>query len=148
MQSTQQEFSHVSTWTWETGDTMAIVSTRATPFCDLRPRSGRYSTARCTFLSAHPQFPQGQISHLLNISRTLSLCQYMNAGADGLKPVERAAVATTAASWALQSVESVPTTVNLPGGSLTIGGTFNDDHGVLPALHSKGRQPIFASAHH
>ena len=98
------------------------------PFCDLRPRSGRYSTARCTSPECTSTISsRGNISFAQHHSDTITLSAWANAGADGLKPGEQLqSQRSNAASWALQSVESVPTTVNLPGGSLTISGTFSD----------------------
>ena len=96
-------------------------------------------------LSAHPQFPAGaNISFAQHQSDTITLSVYER-GCGWTQACGTAAVATTAASWALQSVESVPTTVNLPGGVLTISGTFNDMiMDGLPA-HS-GRQPVWRSS--
>ena len=77
-------------------------------------------------LSTHPKFPDGaNISFADLHSDSITLSVYER-GCGWTQACGTAAVATTAASWAMQSIESVPTIVHLPGGTLTISGTFSD----------------------
>ena len=77
-------------------------------------------------LSTHLEFPDGANISFARLQADHITLRVYERGCGWTQACGTAAVATTAASWALQSTESVPTTVHLPGGTLTISGTLTD----------------------